>query len=55
MMKGTHAARTEPEAGKTYAFLIDVAGQDEEMQGLEQGIRGKGIGEAREQGRDSTC
>ena len=28
MMKGTHAARTEPEAGKTYAFLIDVAGQD---------------------------
>jgi hypothetical protein len=28
-MKGSHAARTEPEAGKTYAFLIDVAGQDE--------------------------
>ena len=54
MMKGTHAARMGPEAGKTYAFLIDVAGQDEEGQGLEQGIRRKGISEAREQGRDST-
>jgi hypothetical protein len=49
MMKGTHAARTGPEAGKTYAFLIDVAGQDEEGHRVEQGIR-----EAREQGRDST-
>jgi hypothetical protein len=29
LMKGEHAARTEPEPGKTYAFLIDVAGQDE--------------------------
>jgi hypothetical protein len=29
LVKGTHAARMEPEAGKTYAFLIDVAGQDE--------------------------
>jgi hypothetical protein len=29
LMKGSHAARTEPEPGKTYAFLIDVAGQDE--------------------------
>ena len=29
LMKGSHTARTEPEAGKTYAFLIDVAGQDE--------------------------
>ena len=26
LMKGTHKARTEPEAGKMYAFLIDVAG-----------------------------
>ncbi len=35
LMKGAHEERTEPEAGKTYAFLIDVAGQDEErvMQG----------------------
>ena len=65
LMKGTHAARTEPEAGKTYAFLIDVAGQDEDGQGMEQGyrgegargrqgLRGQGIGEEREQGRDST-
>ncbi len=30
LMKGAHPASTEPEAGKTYAFLIDVAGQDEE-------------------------
>jgi hypothetical protein len=29
LMKGSHAARTGPEPGKTYAFLIDVAGQDE--------------------------
>jgi hypothetical protein len=31
LMKGSHTARTEPEAGKTYAFLIDVAGQDEKQ------------------------
>ena len=29
LMLGSHKARTEPEAGKMYAFLIDVAGQDE--------------------------
>ena len=29
LMKGDHPARTEPEPGQTYAFLIDVAGQDE--------------------------
>ncbi len=29
LMKGEHPMRTEPEPGKTYAFLIDVAGQDE--------------------------
>ena len=45
LMKGSHRERTEPEAGKTYAFLIDVAGQDEEGQGMgEQGKRGQGIG-----------
>jgi hypothetical protein len=54
LMKGSHAARTEPEAGKTYAFLIDVAGQDEENKGM-----GEGIGQAqglpvRERERDST-
>ena len=27
LMKGDHPARIEPEPGKTYAFLIDVAGQ----------------------------
>ena len=56
LMKGSHAARTEPEAGKTYAFLIDVAGQDEERRG-EQGIGGKRAGEKIEEqndGRDST-
>ena len=38
LMKGSHPARTEPEAGKTYAFLIDVAGQDEaRTQGWENG------------------
>jgi hypothetical protein len=29
LMKGDHPMRMEPEPGKTYAFLIDVAGQDE--------------------------
>jgi hypothetical protein len=29
LMKGSHSERMEPEAGKVYAFLIDVAGQDE--------------------------
>jgi hypothetical protein len=28
-MHGIHSARTEPEPGKLYSFLIDVAGQDE--------------------------
>ena len=31
LMKGDHPARTDPEPGKTYAFLIDVAGQDEQL------------------------
>jgi len=51
LMKGSHTARTEPEAGKTYAFLIDVAGQDEAQR---QGMGGEGLGEARERERDST-
>jgi hypothetical protein len=29
LMLGTHAARTQPEPGQLYAFLIDVAGQAE--------------------------
>lgn len=29
LMYGAHSARTEPEPGKIYAFLVDVAGQDE--------------------------
>ena len=29
LMRGAHAASTEPQRGKTYAFLIDVAGEDE--------------------------
>ena len=29
LAQGSHSARTAPEPGKTYAFLIDVAGQDE--------------------------
>jgi hypothetical protein len=28
-MRGSHAARMEPEPGRTYAFLVDVAGQEE--------------------------
>jgi len=31
-MQGSHTARTEPEPGRTYAFLIDVAGQDEAIE-----------------------
>jgi hypothetical protein len=29
LIRGSHPARTEPEPGKLYGFLIDVAGQDE--------------------------
>ena len=32
LIQGSHTARTEPEAGKTYAFLVDVAGQDEAVE-----------------------
>ncbi len=53
LMKGSHRARTEPEPGKTYAFLIDVAGQDEA-----RARRGKGTGyddvPMKNEGRDST-
>jgi hypothetical protein len=57
MMKGTHAARTAAEAGKTYAFLIDVAGQDESQgqAGIEE-IRNMGgrFSTVQNMGRDST-
>jgi hypothetical protein len=61
LMRGSHSARMEPEAGKTYAFLIDVAGQDEEGQwaGM-QGGGGSGVTGAYAEraygnpGRDST-
>ena len=33
LMRGAHSPRSEPEPGKTYAFLIDVAGEDEEQTG----------------------
>ena len=60
LMKGDHPARTAPEPGKTYAFLIDVAGQDEtplSISDLEMGRAGVGLGQ--DQGplnpsRDST-
>ena len=57
LMKGSHEARTEPEPGKTYAFLIDVAGQDEAGTGKEEWAT-QGDGHAgppqRNEGRDST-
>jgi hypothetical protein len=48
LIRGSHAARTEAEPGKMYAFLIDVAGQDE--------IRTESTGEPSllNPGRDST-
>jgi len=66
LMYGSHPARLEPEAGKMYAFLIDVAGQDEENKGIgDEGLGEKGIEErepahyagrdpAGNAGRDST-
>ena len=52
LMKGAHEERSEPEPGKTYAFLIDVAGQDEARTGgKEWAAQG---GENRNEGRDST-
>ncbi len=46
-MCGAHPARSEPEAGKTYAFLIDVAGQDEAVT--------QGDGVLKNPGRDWTA
>ena len=33
LMKGRHAAAAEPQAGKLYAMTLDVAGEDEALQG----------------------
>ena len=46
LMRGAQAARTEPEPGNMYAFLIDVAGQDE--------ARMRGDELLQNPGRDST-
>jgi hypothetical protein len=46
LMKGAHAARTEPEPGKTYAFLVDGTGQDEARTTGEEFLQNPG--------RDST-
>ncbi len=46
LMRGAHSARSEPEPGKLYAFLVDVAGQDE--------ARVKGEDFLENPGRDST-
>jgi len=57
LTRGCHSARTEPEPGKTYAFLIDVAGQDEANQGqaYEEERLGKAQSLSRKNpGRDST-
>ena len=51
LMQGSHAARGAPEPGKTYAFLIDVAGQAEQ----DQGFTGEGPGEVVERVRDCTA
>ncbi len=47
LMRGDHSARLDPEPGKTYAFLIDVAGQDE--------ARSTGEVILQNPGRDSTA
>jgi hypothetical protein len=53
LMQGTHSARTAPEPDKTYAFLIDVAGQDESAApALEHGYSGDDDRRGRD--RDST-
>ncbi len=51
LMHGSHAARTDPEPGKIYSFLIDVAGQDETPLSLPiaesaMGRAGVGVGRA---------
>lgn len=35
LMRGTHAAREHPQAGRLHAFLLDVAGEDEAVSGWE--------------------
>ncbi len=60
LMRGEHRARTEPEPGKTYAFLVDVAGQDEcstkaFCEGAFHATAGTGETPEQDPGRDSTA
>ena len=55
LMKGEYAALTEPEPGKTYAFLIDVAGQDEAGTGGFMDGQGGRITDPPQRERDSTA
>jgi hypothetical protein len=36
LMQGSHAAQNRPEPGKTYALLLDVAGEDEDQQAVDE-------------------
>ncbi len=50
MMRGEHGRRREPEPGRLYAILVDVAGEDEKA-----GEQGIGVNDLANPGRDSTA
>ena len=49
LMRGQHAAEEGPDGGSVYAFLVDVAGEDEGQ------LAGKGSAGLENPGRDSTA
>lgn len=50
LMQGTHAPQSSPLPGSIYAFLLDLAGEDESAYSLEAGE-----GELQNRGRDSSA
>ncbi len=52
LMQGSHRTQSAPEPGKTYALLVDLAGEDEQ---LRLNPAGDGEGALANPGRDSTA
>lgn len=52
LMQGSHRAQDEPDPGKVYALLVDLAGEDEQLRAH---VSETGSGELRNPGRDSSA
>lgn len=53
LMKGEHSSRSEPVEGALYAFLLDVAGEDENARGLD--VDTETVTDLQNPGRDATA